>query len=195
MRRLPRITVRPPTVIFAVLLIMLDGSMLSILPFAAALCHEIGHLTVMLAVGADVREVEITLFGAEIRTSSLPCGTLAAVAVYAAGASANLLSAAVMTAIPYSTVETEFFAACSVSLAAVNMLPIRTLDGGCILEALLIRLAPVHAYTAVTAVSAVTLALLWLTAVYLLLICGGNLSLMLFCMYLFATLFLARRQN
>ena len=187
---LPRITVRPPTVVFAALLILLDRSMLSILPFAAAFCHELGHIAVMMAFGVKVREIELTLFGAEIRTPSLLVDTVKAVAVWSAGAAANLFSAAVVSLFFKSTVEAQFFAACSLSLAAINLLPIRTLDGGCALEALLIRITPIHAYTIMSVVSAVTLLWLWLTAVYMLLRFGGSISLLLFCMYLFTSLYM-----
>ncbi|MBQ8551190.1 MAG: site-2 protease family protein [Clostridia bacterium] len=190
MKKRPRIIIRPITAIFAGLLILLDGSMLALLPLLAALCHELGHLAVMLALGVPVREIELTLFGAEIRTPPLTTRTAGTVAVYAAGAAANLLSAAVIFLIPNRSFEAEFFAVCSISLAALNLLPIRSLDGGCILEAVVTRLAPPHMSAILDVVSFVSLFLLWLTAVYLLLICGGNLSLMLFCMYLFVTVFL-----
>ena len=190
MKRKFRIAIKPPTVIFFVLLVLLDQSTLSLIPILAALCHEFGHVAMMCAVGMKVREVEITVFGAEIRTPPSEHGTLASVAVYAAGGAANIVSAIAVTLLPLKNTHTEFFAACSLCLAIINLLPIRSLDGGCILEAILIRLAPTCAYSAVSAVSAVVLMMLWLAAVYLLLVCGGNLSLMLFCMYLFAQLFL-----
>ncbi len=190
MKKLPRFIVRPITVIFVGLLILLDGSVLAILPLLAALCHELGHLVVMLALGAPVREIELTLFGAEIRTTPLGTRTGGTIAVYGAGAAVNLLSAAVILLLPHRSFEAEFFAACSLSLAVLNLLPIRSLDGGCILEAALLQLTPTHTTAILDAVSFVTLILLWLAAVYILLICGGNLSLMLFCMYLFVMLFL-----
>ena len=190
MKSLPRIIVRAPTIVFAVLLILLDGSALSFLPLAAAIIHECGHLAVMLALGVQVREIEVTLFGAEIRTPALDCGTLGSVAVYGAGAAANIVSAAFAIVFGGGGYEALFFAACSLSLAAVNLLPVRTLDGGCILGAVLVRVCPERAAAVSDAASGVSLVLLWLAAVYILLLFGGNLSLMLFCMYLFAVLYL-----
>ncbi len=176
--------------LFFVLLIILDRSALSLIALVAALCHELGHLVVMRAVKMDVREVEITMFGAEIRAPVYCESELARAAVFAAGGAANVISAAIVAGNGIENTYADFFVACSLSLAFVNLLPIRSLDGGCMLEALLAQLAPNVAHKIVSAVSAVTLALLWLAAVYLLLVCGGNLSLMLFCMYLFAQLFL-----
>ena len=188
MRQHPRIKIGLPTVVFIIALLILDKSLLSILTLAAALCHELGHIAVMLVSGMEVSEIEITVFGAEIRT---PCANRTAfvnIAVFAAGALANILCAMAIFFIPAPSIEAVFFANASISLAIVNLLPIRTLDGGCILETLLIGISPKHTPMIVDIVSCVTLGILWLTAVYILLICGGNLSLMLFCMYLFVTL-------
>ncbi|MBQ2765976.1 MAG: site-2 protease family protein [Clostridia bacterium] len=188
MRQHPRIKIGLPTVVFIIALLILDKSLLSILTLAAALCHELGHIAVMLVSGMEVSEIEITVFGAEIRT---PCNSRTAlvnIAVFSAGAVANILCAVVVFILPTPPLEAVFFANASLSLAIVNLLPIRTLDGGCILETLLISISPKHMPMIVDIVSCITLGILWLTAVYLLLTCGGNLSLMLFCIYLFVTL-------
>lgn len=84
----------------------------------------------------------------------------------------------------------KFFAACSFALAVLNLLPIRTLDGGCIFETICVRLFPIYADTVVDIVSGTFIFILWLISVYLLLLAGGNISLMLFCMYMFVTLYL-----
>ncbi len=186
----PRLIINPATVIFFSLLILIDKSALSLLPLAAALCHELGHLAVMLMLGVPVQQVELTVFGADIRTAHMRVNPAAAAAIYAAGAGANFLSAAVVLCIHPTTIEAEFFALCSISLALLNLLPIRTLDGGCILEIVVSRIAPTHMGVIIDAISSVALFFLWITVVYLILVCGGNLSLMLFCLYLFVTLYL-----
>ncbi len=173
---------------FVGLLIILDKSLLSLLALSAALIHELGHLSVMLLLGVKVSEVEITFFGAEIRAKRLSHSTAANIAVFAAGAAANILSAVIVYSLPSPPFEALFFAGASISLAVINLLPIRTLDGGCITEAAIIAVMPQYAAVIIDIISSLTLGILWLTAVYLLLISGGNLSLMLFCMYLFATL-------
>lgn len=185
-----RFRVHPSFVIFSVALVILEHSALCLIPLAAAACHELGHFAAMLAVGCPIHKFELTLFGAEIRTTQCK-STAATVAVMASGAAANILSAWTVSLLP-QTLASELFRISSIALAAVNLLPIRTLDGGCILETVMERIAPIRAYGICTAVSALSLTILWLAAVYALLMLGGNLSLMLFCMYLFATLFLKR---
>jgi len=188
LRERVRIIVRAPTVILSVLLVLLDGSLIALIPLAAALCHEAGHLAAMQLLGVTVREIEITLFGAEIR--SLPCAqsTLRQTVIFASGAAANLICALLLL-LPEHAPMLDFFAACSLVLAILNLLPIRTLDGGCIAEALLGRFVPAHADRIMDVLSAATLAILWLGAVYMLLFFGGNVSLMLFCLYLFVSLY------
>ena len=155
-KKTPRIIIRPATVIFFILLLAFDRSTLSLLPLAAALCHEIGHLVVMLMLGVTVHQIELTVFGAEIRTSHMDVSPAGAVAVYAAGAVTNLFSAAVTYIFPVSF-RSDFFAVCSMALAFVNLLPIRTLDGGCILEIIVSRLAPSHMTVIVSVISSASL--------------------------------------
>lgn len=189
MKKRVKVSITPPTVIFFALLILLDRTALSLVPLLAAICHELGHLAVMRMTKTDVREVKITVFGAEIRSLGYK-NELSRAAVYAAGGAANIVSALTVLAIGVDDAYAELFVACSLALAFVNLLPIRSLDGGCILEALISHFAPTHAYAAVTVASAVSLGLLWLVAVYILLVCGGNLSLLLFTACLFWELFL-----
>lgn len=191
MKQRVRFKVHPSFVVFAVSLVLLERSILCLVPLAAALCHELGHFAAMLTVGWQMHEFELTLFGAEIRTSYNK-STAATVTVMASGAAANILSAWIVSLF-CRTPASELFCISSLALAAVNLLPIRTLDGGYILESVLERIAPIRGYTISTAVSALSLVILWLAAIYALLMLGGNLSLMLFCMYLFATLFLRKR--
>lgn len=143
----------------------------------------------MTACGISIREIEITMFGADIRGMPRDTAPMRAAAVYAAGPMANLLCfAAVMLFAP--SMPRDFFAVSSLALAVLNFLPIGTLDGGNALLCLLKRIAPAHAASAAGMISAAALFFLWLTAGWMLLLCGGNVSLLLFCMYMFMELYL-----
>ena len=192
MKALAKIKIHPSSVIFSAVLVLLEGSALCLVPFAAALCHELGHLLMMRICSCEADSFEIGLFGAEISTALWDLGVFRTTAIYAAGAAANLISAACVTAFFGHTVAAELFTACSISLAVINMLPIRSLDGGCIAEAIIYKIFPLHAHTVLTVISAVTIVILWLASVYLILLFNANISLLLFCIYLFATLFLRR---
>jgi Zn-dependent protease len=141
----------------------------------------------MFLLGVEVQSIEVTLFGAEIRSLSKEyTGRAGQIAIFAAGGISNLISGITAALLGYS-----FFASCSIALAVVNLLPIRTLDGGCILELLLQDMPFRYSEKILGVVSAIFIFLLWLTAVYIILLCRGNLSLMLFCSYMFVTLYLA----
>lgn len=189
---MPRITVKPQTVIFILLLWLADRSAWTLIPLAAATVHELGHIIVMRILGCRVDEIEITVFGAEIRSPLERCHWGCAAAIYAAGGAANLMCTAAVLFMPSASDGLRFFGACSAALATVNLLPIRFLDGGAIVMTVCERLIPTYADAVSSAVSAVTLFVLWLVSVYMLLLCGGNLSLFLFCAYLFVTLYLKK---
>jgi membrane-associated protease RseP (regulator of RpoE activity) len=189
LRERVRIVIRFPTVILVLLLIVFDGNPDALMPLAAAFCHEAGHLCAMQLFGINVREIEITMFGAEIRSLPSAQSLLRQIIIFGAGAAVNLFCAGVLLFL-HAAPALDFFAVCSLVLALLNLLPIRTLDGGCIAEAVLISLTPVYADRILDALSAAALAVLWLAAVYLLLCFNGNVSLMLFCMYLFVSLYM-----
>ena len=56
----------------ALLLMALVAGAGEVLPLVAlsALCHELGHLTVLKLVGAKVEQIRLTAFGAEIRADT-----------------------------------------------------------------------------------------------------------------------------
>ena len=103
-------------------------------------------------------------------------------AVYLAGPLINLICGAVAAAVGW-----DIFAICSFALAAVNLLPIRTLDGGNALSLLLSDIPCGERIVPIT--SAVCVFLLWLASVCMLLLCGGNLSLLAFVVCVFAELY------
>ena len=188
-RTLPRIILRPTALLPAAVLLLADRSVLALMPPAAAACHELGHLLMMALLGIPVREIDITPLGAVIRTAPCTPGACRDAAVHLAGPAVNLLCAGLLL-LPGCTPAVQVFAASSLALALFNLLPIRGLDGGCVLASALAYLVPVHAQTLAGIASAAALGALWLTAGYLLLLCGGNLSLFVICLFLFAELYL-----
>ncbi len=192
MRWFPKVRVHAATALLIACLVMLDGTFMSLVPICAAVCHEIGHVVVMKLLGVGIGEIEVTLLGAEIRSVPRMLNTLGEVAVYSAGAAANVVTAGAVCLL-FSGEWAALFIICSLSLAVFNLLPIKTLDGGCIFGAVCQRIMPRLADKLSSAVSSATLLALWFVAVYLLLLCGGNVSLMLFCIYMFANLYLKDR--
>lgn len=184
--RIPSIKISRFTLGLLVLLAVLEDRSAVLVPLAAMLCHEFGHIIAMRILKVGIRSVEITPFGAEIK--SIPKGGMTLfeeILIFSSGATANIICAAVALPLQF-----YFFSLCSIALAVINLLPISSLDGGCIFEAIVVRLFPISAYRITSAVSAVFIFIVWLAATYLMLLAGGNISLFIFCIYMFISLFL-----
>ena len=172
------------TLLLIAFLAIFDRRFTLLVPLLAALLHELGHIVVMLCLKIEIRQVSFSLFGAEISGADIgSAGRAAQIAVYAAGAAANLVCGLVAECFGFG-----FFADCSYALAAVNLLPIETLDGGCIVAAVFSDCK--YGHIIIRLLSGLSLFLLWLAASYLLLLSGGNLSLLMLIVYLFVTIYL-----
>lgn len=107
------------------LFLLLDQFGLGLAFLEAVLLHEGGHLLVLLLRHCPVEELELSLFGISIRQgreASLPPAW--ELALYLAGPAANLMMLAVFY--PYD----KFRAVFHLLLAALNLLPLRPMDGG-----------------------------------------------------------------
>ncbi len=157
---------------------------------AAAGLHELGHAACALACGVRISGLRLDLFGARMSLSGLIAYRHEAV-IALGGPLANLITAALV--LPAAWVEltngTEapvgcvswavaLFVVASLLLAAVNLLPVSTLDGGRFLTAILeATFGPRSADAVLTVTTALCLGTLWLFSVYALLRVGSMLSL------------------
>ena len=94
----------------------------------AAIVHECGHLTALLALEIPITGLELRAGGAVIR-ALLPGGRREALAL-AAGPGVNLLLAAGFWRL------WPLFGLCNLTLGLVNLLPLPQRDGGKLLRAL-----------------------------------------------------------
>ena len=155
-----------------------------LLPLVSALLHELGHYGTAYALGVGVERITVYPFGADMRLSSALRSYRTDLLIAAAGAAVNLLLAGVGC-----VTGNEMLIACNLLLGAVNLLPVEGLDGG----AILIALAGMWGWRGerlVKITSFIGLFCLWLAAVYILLIAGGDPSLFLLACGLFASVFL-----
>lgn len=153
---------------------------------AAVLCHELSHLCAARLLKMKLRGVKICPVGISVETTP-PRSHLAGIAVALAGPLAN----AILCAMLYlSGIENECLFSTfvfSASLGALNLLPVRSLDGGSALISALSLVLPAEAAERISqAISTAALAIMWLVAVYVLFYSTENASLLVFTAYLFA---------
>lgn len=114
-----------------------DFSVFTLEVFLAALIHEFGHLVLMKFFRVNIHSITVLPYGVVISSDSsgLPYKKEAAVAF--AGIVFNVLTGVMALIIRLFTddIYSLFFAVCSFFLAFVNLIPIQTLDGAVVLEA------------------------------------------------------------
>ncbi len=162
----------------------------------AALLHELGHFAAARLMGASLGGIKLELFGARM---ALP-GVLSyrqEAWIAAAGPTVNLLTAVPVCRIRpqegaaaladwlVSAEPSAVFALASLGLAAINCLPIRTLDGGRVLDCVLSSaFGPPVADAVLRVTTGLCLGAMWLFSVYALLRVGEMLSLFVFSLLL-----------
>ena len=156
-----------------------DGA--TLLTMLAALLHEAGHLLTARLLGVGVSEITLLPLGADIKFSRLTTYR-EDILTGISGAAANLLSALLLLPLGAHPA-VRYFICSNLALAAINLLPVDTLDGGTVLRGILSAHMPEKTASAVmTALSAASLSVLWLCSVYLMLRSCTGIELWAICM-------------
>lgn len=197
-RILPRMIISVPSLMFWVAVAVFDRTMQASAALTAALLHELGHIAVIKLCGIRITSFTVLPYGLEMTTDRSPRGFFEDLAINSAGCAVNLLSFPLFYA--FGAVNRgrigEFFlilSAASIALGILNALPISTLDGGSVAEALLsMKLSADTSFRIMRTVSFVFLVFLWLAATYVFMFSGYNYSLFAMAIWLFARLFLRK---
>ncbi len=179
MTRKMRLRIPFPVAAALIGMMILDRSGVCLLTVAAAILHECGHLLAAWRLHIPLHQLRLDFLGArmEVRGRMLSYGEEWLLS--AAGPLTSLLSAAA-AALFWRFEWARVFSCASIVLGLLNLLPIRTFDGGRMLECLLNHfLGTVLARPVMRLTSFLFLFLLWACAVYFLLRVGDGLS--LFC--------------
>ena len=112
-----------------------DTSVWTLLCISAAVLHEAAHIAAVKLCREKIESVNIYPFGAEINIKGGISTYANDLAVSSAGVIAN--SAVFLTFFSVDNLYCKFFAAANIVLAAVNLIPVKGLDGGRIAESLL----------------------------------------------------------
>ncbi len=187
-----KVSIGLPTFIFFAVLFAADFSLMSIIPFVAALIHETGHLLAIKLCGMKIYKIKILPFGIDIKKQEQLTSYAADIFVSCAGILANISAVLLCNFLPPTDIA-GFFVSSNIVLIIINVLPIRTLDGGMALEKiLLLKLRPDIVDCIINFLSLCSIFLLGSVAIWLLFYTSYNFSLLLMCMYLFCGIFLGK---
>ena len=178
------LTISPLCFIITAALFVIDKSGIMSVSVICSLVHELSHIAMMNLMRCPPRRIEIKPYGMLIEGG--PCGDLSACVTAAAGPTANLAFAAVCFALFEYNGEYFFVLTAVVNLmiALINILPVRGLDGGEILEVILKRAAGDEKGKRIFSVISYGFALVCSVLGLWLLIIKGNITLALMSLYL-----------
>ncbi len=176
------------------LLLLGQGRELVIVTLLAAVLHELGHVVAACLLRIPLRELRLSSLGARLVLKGRMISYGEEWALCAAGPIFSLMGAAIAFLLREKLPFMELFSVASLFLGVLNLLPVRSFDGGRMADAVLHRLLGQRwADGIMNASSFLWLFLLWASAVYLLLRAGEGLSLLCFSMSLLCRFFEGRQ--
>ena len=180
-----------PTLLILVLLMLAgDGTGVLFLTFAAAGLHECGHLLAARLLKIRMRGMRLDFFGARLEIEGRMISFGEEWLLSAAGPITSLVAALIAALFWAFSPAAQIFSCASLVLGLINLLPIRSFDGGRMLECgLNAFISPDRTRVIMRGISLVFLFLLWSLAVYFLLRAGDGLSLFCFSLGLFLRFF------
>ena len=186
---------------FAILLfasILITSPLFSVASLTAAILHELGHLLAAFLLHIPMKEFSVGLFGFGLTPKNTLFSYSDEIFLCAAGPLTNLLFAFLLLPI-LKNLSSPFllsFIFASFAFAFLNLLPIKSFDGGRIVRALLLLRLPLSVAEKILSVlSFLFIFSLWSISVYLLLRIVSSLSLFVFSISMFVRIFLSEEQK
>lgn len=179
----PRFSVHPLAAAGLFLLFFATPRSTAFAVLSSVILHELGHGMAALLCGRDIRSVRLLPAGISIGLSP-PASYKEEFCIAAAGPLMNLFYAAFAVFLPLEM--RQMTVTLSLFLAALNALPLRSLDGGHMVYALLAaRFGEGRAERVLSFFDAVCLMMLFILALYLFFYTAVNMALLFFCACLF----------
>ena len=186
-RRRWKFTCAPITAFFLIGTAFLDRTGLGVATAMAALFHELGHFVAARLMGIPIASVRIDLLGARIETRDRLLSFSEEWLFDAAGPLFSLLGS--ILGAPLWQLHSFFlrFSVASLLLGALNLLPVKTFDGGRMTEMLLSRFFGARgSFCVMQGITLGVLFFLWAASGYLLLRADGGMLLFAFFFSLLA---------
>ena len=151
-----------------------------------------GHVIFIKSSGLDITSVEILPFGINIAANTRLTAYKTDILIALGGPCANFIASAVIfLIIKFNGYDSVLFFAflTNILYAAINLFPVRSLDGGRISEIITKIILPANLSNGVfSIISAIFLGILSILAFFVLIVTGYNFTLILLCCYLFYTI-------
>ena len=180
---------------FAIMLflsLLISYSYFALCVLLAVFFHELGHILAARYLKINFSELKLDIFGASLSPVSNDFSYKDEIFLCICGPLSNVITSflalPILLLLKHDSV--AYFILASLTLAFLNLLPIRSFDGGRIFSALLCLMTDTRISHIITsAISFIFILLLWMISVYLLLIARSNLSLFVFSISLFIKIF------
>lgn len=191
MRRVgERFKISPVVAIFFVGLVLTDRSLLCLSAFLAAAFHEIGHLLAAKWLGIPIRSLRLDLLGARMDAVGRLLSYGEEWLLCAAGPLFSFLLSAGLSVFWQNSSFARLLSCASLLLGVLNLLPIRSFDGGRMLAVAVSAAFGENVSDYILKLTSfLFLFLLWAVSVYFLLRAGDGLSMFCFSMSLFSHFF------
>ena len=182
------------TILLCTALIVLEPR-IAIAAFISITLHECGHILAARISGIGISEVKMSIYGARLSASDRIFSYKDEIFLCIMGPLVNFLLALFLLPL-YKATHSQFIldtTVCSLFLGTLNLMPIKSFDGGRILFSMLNILCPPRsAACIISAVSFFVTFVFWCLSVYLLIVARAGLSAFVFSVSLFFNLFTNR---
>ena len=188
---MPELKVSLSTIVLFIALIVYCDIISTLLLVFCVLCHEAGHIIAAYILGVKIKSVRFNLFGARIELGSSLESYITELLIALSGPAASITLGTL--GIIFCDGEIKLFTCINFALALVNLLPISTLDGGRIISSFASHfLGAATSDKLIRFTSAFVIVILWGISVFLWFSFEKNISLFIFCLYLFYSLIIKR---
>lgn len=125
--------------------LIVDNTSMSIIALLACIIHELGHLIMFAAVGSKPQELAFEMTGIRLTKPSNELPYFKEILVQLAGSSLNFLVFLMLIKTTSTINQLSIFAVTHLVIGVFNLLPIKSFDGGKLLELMLIRFMSMRA--------------------------------------------------
>ena len=192
---MPKIKIRLSSIMLFASILVSENKILSLSVLICATIHELGHIVSALLLKIKIKRFEFSICGAKIIPTQSLCTYLKELILCFCGPLANFITFALCLPAVNITSNSDatsldfftYMALFSILLGVINLLPIKSLDGGRILFCIMAPLIGDRAGNITVKIcSIVTSIIIWMFSVYLLILSPGGIIFFAFslCMLL-----------